>query len=60
MGDFGRGVIRSADLARDAGSTDVAYHLYANMRHEILKEDARQLVFDDVTRWFDEHLGEER
>ncbi len=60
VGDFGRGVTRSAELARDAGSTDVTYHLYANMRHEILKEDGCQLVFDDVTRWLDGHLGGEK
>ncbi len=53
VGDMGRGVRAAAQLARDAGSTDVTCTIYPHMRHEILNEDAREEVFEDVADWLD-------
>jgi alpha-beta hydrolase superfamily lysophospholipase len=53
VGDMGRGVEAAAQLARDAGSMDVTCKVYENMRHEILNEDGRAGVFEDVAAWLD-------
>ena len=53
VGDMGRGVEAAAQLARDAGSVDVTCKVYENMRHEILNEDGRAGVFEDVAAWLD-------
>jgi alpha-beta hydrolase superfamily lysophospholipase len=53
VGDMGEGVAKAADLARQAGSTDVTCKIYHGMRHEILNERDRRLVFGDVLSWLD-------
>ena len=53
VGDMGRGVEAAAQLARDAGSVDVTCKVYENMRHEILNEDGRAGVFEDIAAWLD-------
>lgn len=56
VGSMGEGVRHAAHMARDAGVRDVTVKIYEGMRHEILNEDERQLVFDDVLGWLDTHL----
>lgn len=56
VGDCGEGVSQAADLAYGAGVSDVRCRLYAGMRHEILNERGRQVVFDDVVAWMEGHL----
>ena len=56
VGECGEGVSRAADLAHAAGVTDVRCRLYAGMRHEILNERGRQVVYDDVASWMEGHL----
>ena len=53
VGDMGRGVRAAAQLAREAGSTDVTCTIYPRMRHEILNEDGREEVFADVADWIE-------
>jgi len=55
VGSMGKGVEKSAQLARDAGSTDVTCTIYPYMRHEILNETARQQVFDETLAWIETH-----
>ena len=55
VGELGRGVVRSAELARRAGSTDVTYRIFDGMRHEVLQEDGHAAVFDCVRGWLDRH-----
>jgi len=57
VGECGEGVSRSADLAHAAGVTDVRCRLYAGMRHEILNERGRQVVYDDIVSWMEGYLG---
>lgn len=33
----------------------ISYHLYPHMRHQILQEDDKQVVFDDVLKWLQSH-----
>ncbi|MBP3885813.1 MAG: lysophospholipase [Olsenella sp.] len=54
VGDMGEGVTKAADLARQAGSADVTCKIYHGMRHEILNEKDRRLVFGDVLAWLDD------
>ena len=56
VGDMGEGVKTAAQMARDAGSTDVTCTIYKHMRHEILNETDHQRVYDDVRNWIEERL----
>lgn len=53
VGNNGVGVKAAAQLARDAGSTDVTCKIYEHMRHEILNEDEHLRVYEDVADWLD-------
>lgn len=57
VGANGKGVRKAAQLTKDAGVTDVTTILYPHMRHEILNEDARETVFNDVISWLGSHHG---
>ena len=56
VGECGKGVRAAAKLAQDAGMTDVSVKLYPNMRHEILNEDDKDCVIDDVASWMQARL----
>lgn len=56
VGDMGRGVHAAAQLALDAGSTDVTCRVYEGMRHEILNELDHARVYEDVASWLDQKL----
>lgn len=56
VGDMGEGVRIAARMAQEAGSIDVTCTIYEHMRHEILNEDDRQRVMDDVATWMEERL----
>lgn len=55
VGSMGKGVVTAANMARDAGVKDVEIKLYEHMRHEILNEANKQMVFDDVLAWLEKH-----
>ena len=57
VGECGEGVSRAADLAHAAGVVDVRCRLYAGMRHEILNERGRQVVYDDIVSWMEGYLA---
>ena len=56
VGECGEGVSQAADLAHGAGVVDVRCRLYAGMRHEILNERGRKVVYDDVVSWMEGYL----
>lgn len=56
VGDCGKGVRAAAKLARSAGLDDVQVKLYPHMRHEILNEDDKAKVMDDVAVWIEERM----
>jgi alpha-beta hydrolase superfamily lysophospholipase len=41
------------DRYREAGLTDVSWHIYGNARHEVLNESNRSEVFANLIAWFD-------
>ena len=51
IGDFGKGVKKTVKRLRDHGFGHVDLKLYPGMRHEILNEADRQLVYDDLRDW---------
>lgn len=56
VGNNGAGVEKAAELARKAGLSDVTVKLYEHMRHEILNEDDKQQVMNDISAWLEKHL----
>ena len=41
---------------RRAGARDVELKLYKGLRHEILNEDCRAVVYNDLWSWIEKHL----
>ncbi len=48
FGNFGKGLHIVIDLFKKAGMKYVQYHLYPNMRHEILNETEHDKVYQDI------------
>ncbi|WP_300660904.1 alpha/beta fold hydrolase [Fluviicola sp.] len=55
IGDFGKGVTQTVDQLIHAGFSDTSMILYPEMRHEILNEDVKHQVFQDILHWLEKH-----
>ena len=53
VGDCGKGVRRAAESFRRAGVEQVDCRLYPGLRHEILCEDCREQVYQDLLNWME-------
>ena len=53
VGDCGRGVRRAYRSFQKAGVREVSIKLYPELRHELLCEDCRETVFEDIFQWLD-------
>ena len=51
VGEFGRGVRRACRGFQKAGMRHVSMKLYPELRHEILNEDCRETVYEDIFQW---------
>ena len=51
VGDMGKGVKLAYAGFLAAGMTDVQLKLYPELRHEILNEDCREMIYDDLFNW---------
>ena len=51
VGNYGRGVRKSAEAFRKAGMEDVELILYDKSRHEILNDAEKEQVFQDIFQW---------
>ncbi len=56
VGEMGKGVKRAYSAFRRAGVRDVELKLYKGLRHEILNEDCRAVVYNDLLAWMQKHL----
>ncbi len=56
IGNFGKGVNKTVKDMKKDGFEDVAVRLYPDMRHEILNEDIRLQVYNDIEEWMVAHL----
>ena len=56
VGNYGKGVLRSAEAFRRAGMQDVSCKIYPLGRHEILNEINREEVYQDISSWLNGKL----
>lgn len=56
VGSCGKGVQQAFHLFQKAGMRNVSIKLYPGLRHEILNEDCREVVFRDLHQWMMDHL----
>ena len=58
VGNYGKGVKKLDKFySKKVGSKDITLQLYDGARHEILNEQCKQQVYDDIVAWLDEKLG---
>lgn len=55
VGDMGDGVRKAYRSFQKAGIKDVELKLYEGLRHEILNEDCREAVCNDLWSWIEKH-----
>lgn len=51
VGNYGKGVIQTAEEFRKAGMRDISQKIYPLARHEILNEINKEEVFHDIAAW---------
>ena len=51
--DIPEGFRHSLDNLAHAGYTNIEANVYENMRHEILNERERKIVYKDILSWLD-------
>jgi len=56
VGNYGKGVIRTANLLKNANIKNVTVKLYKDMRHEILNEKNNLDVYNFICHWLDKQL----
>lgn len=56
VGEQGKGVIKAYDCFKKAGIKDVNMKLYPGLRHDILREDCRQDIFEDIYNWMEDKI----
>ena len=59
VGDYGKGVIRAVNKFHKAGVKNVSLTLYEDSRHEILNDDCKQQVQNDLLAFFEGILNGE-
>lgn len=56
VGGFGGGVRRLYRNYKKRGMRDVCIRIYPGMRHEILNEREKKLVYRDIWKWVERHI----
>jgi len=56
IGDFGKGVTQTVENLKIDGFKDVNVKLHSQMRHEILNEEIREDILNDIYQWILERL----
>ena len=49
-------VIKAYEVMKDAGLVDINYKLYQKMRHEILNEKEKNIVYEEIHQWLEEAI----
>lgn len=57
VGDYGKGVTKAFEKFKKAGVKDVDIKLYEGGRHEILNDDCKQIVSDDIFAFITSHIN---
>lgn len=58
VGDYGKGVIKARDKFIKYAVKDVNMKLYEDCRHEILNDECKQQVMDDILAFIQSHSGD--
>ncbi len=53
IGNFGKGVEKVVKKLKKKNFTNVELNLYPKMRHEILNEDIKEEVYQDILKWIE-------
>ena len=56
VGDYGKGVMKAADMLKQIGLKNITTKLYPTARHEILNETNRSEVYEDLYTWIAANL----
>ena len=56
VGEQGKGVTKAYECFKKVGIKDVNMKLYPNLRHDILHEDCKNEIFEDVYNWIQEKI----
>ena len=56
VGDFGKGTIKTFDVFRKAGIENVDIRLYRDLRHDILHEECRRKIYNDIEKWLKKNI----
>ena len=56
VGNYGKGVTEVYNRFKKAGINDVSLKIYPDMRHEILNDIDRKMVYSDILDWINEHF----
>lgn len=54
VGKYGEMVIKAYEAMKEAGLSQIDYKLYPKMRHEILNEKDKVIVYNDIYQWLEE------
>lgn len=57
VGDYGKGVIKAKRKFVEAGVKDVSIKLYKGGRHEILNDDCKDEVMEDILAFIEKHIN---
>lgn len=60
VGNYGEGVKKAFSLYQKAGIRDLSMKLYDRDRHEILNEDDREQIVQDIYCWLEKHIPEDQ
>ncbi|ASK32210.1 alpha/beta hydrolase [Chryseobacterium sp. T16E-39] len=56
IGDFGKGVMQTVNNLKKDEFTQVNFKIYPEMRHEIMNEEIREEVLNEIYVWIESHL----
>lgn len=56
IGNFGKGVEKTVTALQNKGFSHVDLHLFPGMRHEILQEEDKQLVYEHIVSWLEKTI----
>lgn len=53
VGQNGKGIIKVYDKYKSLGYSKISYKIYEHMKHEILNEDKKELVYNDILNFLE-------
>ncbi|HDP5868429.1 TPA: serine aminopeptidase domain-containing protein, partial [Staphylococcus aureus] len=54
LGDYGKGILKLANIYRKAGIKNVKVNLYHHKRHEVLFEKDHDKIWEDLFKWLNQ------